>query len=191
MNLLFAFLLPFRFENIILQSPLKPTPCAICDFFRLGFAIARVERRQHWLHLPQHKGATLCDVNSVFHRFRQILEQLRHLFCGFEIVLRCRFAAISILHIGSFGNTQQRIVRLVHFRIGEKAIVRSNNRNIICVGQVQQRILYRHFFNHAVTLQFHIQPIAENLLKFQKRFFGLTRTVLAKHSPNSTFRATS
>ena len=68
------------------------------------------ESRQNRCVFGRPKRATLGNFNRVFQRFRQIGKQRAHFFRRFQAMLWGQTAAIFLVNVTSFGNTNQRVM---------------------------------------------------------------------------------
>jgi len=129
------------------------------------------ETRQDRIAPIRPEGTAARDLHSVFQCFGQIGEKCCHLLLRLETMLRRQAAARrALIDIGPLGHAQERIMRLIHTRIGEMHIVGGNQRQVHRIGHFHMAPLGQPLgLGRAalagVTLQFHIKTVAEPRLE--------------------------
>jgi len=142
-------------EDMDLQPPLQSLPRLTAQFLRL--AKLGGERRQDGLTLLHHEGAAAGDNQRVLYGLGQIAEQFAHLGGRFEIVFRGQAAAIFLGDIAALGDADQRVMRLVHGRIGEERLIGGDQRQVVPIGQFHQLRLDAVFRLQTMALQLDVK----------------------------------
>ena len=117
------------------------------------------EARQDRLARARAERAALRDLDGRGERLGQIGEQRRHLGARLEIVLGRELAPLGFGDEASFGNANQRVVRLVVVGRREQRLIGGDQRNAMRIGEIGERRLGD--LVRAVTLQLDIEPVAE------------------------------
>ena len=127
--------------------------------------------RQNRITAIGHEGATSRDFHRIFNRLRKICKERDHLLLAFEIML-CGQAAtwFRLIDIGPFGNTDQRIMRLVHLGFGKIDVIGRHQGQIHRVGHLHMAPLGQGFrLRLAVlarmALQLYIKAVREHLFQ--------------------------
>ena len=108
-------------------------------------------------------GAAPGDLERVLQRLGQIGETLTHFIRRGQMVLVGDLAPVGDGDIGTTGDTQQRIMCLVHAGIGEIGLIRSDQRQVAGIGFIDQPVFRLQFLRPAMALQFDIEAIAKGL----------------------------
>ncbi len=133
-----------------------------------GFLLAlpgahlRAARQQRLAALGHHRAAPR-DRERVVAGIRQVGEQHPHVGGGLEPALRADLAALGVGQLAAFGDAQQRLVRLVHRRAGEIAVVGGHERQPGGVGQRDQPGFHRPARRVAMAVQLDRDPVGERL----------------------------
>ena len=124
-------------------------------------AIDRGEVRQDRLAGQRPVGAAQRDLDAVVERLLEIGEQRAHFGAGLEAMLRRQAAAVGGADHRSFGDAQQRVLRLVVGGGGEIGLVGGDQRQAPLIGELEQRRLDATLAVEPVTLQFDVEPAVE------------------------------
>ena len=115
--------------------------------------------------LFHREGAAAGDLDGVLHRLWQVGEQHRHVLGRLEVVLRGQAAAgLRLVHIGLFGDADQRVMGLEHVGLGEIHVIGGHQRQGFRIGQVDQPAFGRGLGRHqlavlaGMALQFDVEP---------------------------------
>ncbi len=122
---------------------------------------ANREARQDRLSRGGAKRATLGDFDGGGQRLRDVGEQHRHFGAGLEAMIRGQLTAVGFGDQPSAGDAQQRVVGFVIVRGGEIRLVGRDQRETLCIGEIDQRAFRPPLLVDAVALQFDIEPVAE------------------------------
>ena len=148
----------------VVDPALEPGLRALAQLRRLvdrGAAFADREARQDRRLHARPEGATLGDLDRRGDRLRQIREQLGHFGAGLETVLGRELAPVGLDHQPSFGDANERVMRLVVLALGEERLVGGDERDAARIGELDERRLGGAFGGGAVALQLDVEPVAE------------------------------
>ena len=122
-----------------IHAPRQPLPRHRRQGFGLrgAFTHLRAHRQQRFAGL-RHNRAAPGDRDRIVAGFRQVGEQRPHLGSGFEPMVGGNPAAILLRQHPAFSDAEQRIMRLVHRRLGKIALVGGDQRHAGIVGQGDQ-----------------------------------------------------
>ena len=140
----------------------------------LGAARAHLgrDRQQRFAHLHHHRAAPR-DGERVVAGLRQIGEQHAHVRRRLEPMLRRHAPALAFRQQASIRDRQQRVMRLVHARRGEVAVVGGNQRHAERVRQRDQPGFERAFAGDVVAVQFHRHAVGKRFHELREQAFGL------------------
>ncbi len=124
-------------------------------------AFGRGEARQDRLLRLRAERAALGDLDRRGERLGQVGKKLAHLGARLEAVLGREMPALRIGEKTALGDADQRIVRLVVLGRRKIRLVGRNERQSFRIGEVDQRRFRGPFFRETVTLQFDVEPVAE------------------------------
>ena len=82
-----------------------------------------------------------------------------------EIMLRRQPAAVLVGDEAALGDGEQRVVRLVIVGLGEKRLVRRDDRHAAAVGELDELGLDGALVFEAVALDLDVEPVAEGILQ--------------------------
>ncbi len=131
----------------------------ICEFRQDRVAAIRLE------------GTAFGNFNGVFQRLRQISKQCHHFLLRLEVMLRRQPPAwILLIDISPLGNTDKRIMRLVHIRFGEIDVVGRDQRDIHPISHLDKPAFAQLFrlglpCLTRMTLQFDIEPVGKDTVQ--------------------------
>ena len=118
-----------------------------------------------------HESAAARDLDSVIDRLRQVGEERDHFGGGLEIMLRREPpAGLLLVDIGAFGNADQRVMRLIHFRFREVDIIGRHERQPHGIGHLHKPA-FRGSLRFGLpvlarmALQFDVKPVLERSRK--------------------------
>ena len=115
--------------------------------------------------LARAEGAAAGDLDGVLDRLGQIGEQLGHLPRALEIMLGAQTPPLVHRDIASFGDADQRVMRLEIIGAREVRLVGSDDRQMVVVGEIEQKRLCRPLLRQPMPLELHIEPVAEDAFK--------------------------
>ncbi len=144
-------------------------------FLGLGAPADRGKAGQDRVALLDREGAAAGDVEAVVAGLRQVGEQLAHLARGLETVLGRDLAPFVLADKGALGDAEQGVMRLVHVAAGEIDVVGGHQRGVGVIGPGHQPGLGQGFTGLAVTLQLHIEAVAERPAHLVQHRPGLAR----------------
>ena len=130
------------------QTILKALVRLAAKFVDLVFG----EFGQNWIAFVGFKRTAFRDLNGVVDCFWQIGKQFHHFIGRLEIMFGGQAAAaLLLINICAFGNTQQCIMRRIHFAVGKIDIIGGNQRQVHGVGHFNKmlfgcRLCTRVFF---------------------------------------------
>ncbi|MND79279.1 hypothetical protein D3C80_710120 [compost metagenome] len=153
----------------LLQAGLQPLTRLVRQFVGFRAAGARVEARQDRRPRRHQEGATAGDVDGVVAGLGQVREQVAHGGCGLEPVLAGDAAAVFLTGKGAVGDAQQGVMRLRLRRLGVVDVVGGDQGHVVGVGPFDQPRLGHRFLRQAVTLQLHVETVAEDAFHFSER----------------------
>ena len=153
--------------------------------FRLAgaFVYFWADRQQRLARFRHHRAAAR-DGECVVAGFRQIGEQCAHDRGRLEPVFRSDAAALRLRHRAAFGDAEQSIVRLVHFRLGEEAIVCGDQRDTARIRQADQARLDGGFQLQAVAMQFHDRMAGKGFRHARQQSLGCILLAFRQQSGN-------
>ncbi len=103
---------------------------------RLRIAALACEARQDRIVLLRPERAASGNFDRAFQRLRQVGKQHRHFRPALEIMVRRQFAPVINVDDGSFGNGDQRVMRLEVGALGKIRLVRGDQRQPDFKGSV-------------------------------------------------------
>mmetsp|Transcript_23472 Transcript_23472/g.41275 ORF Transcript_23472/g.41275 Transcript_23472/m.41275 type:complete len:357 (+) Transcript_23472:1523-2593(+) len=112
-----------------------------------------------------HKRAATRDFNRVFNSLRQVGKQRHHLGLRLEIVLRGQSAArLLLVDIGAVRDADQRIMALIHVRLGEIDVICGHQWQVHRIGHLDKAALRQSLglglsALARMALQLHIEPV--------------------------------
>ncbi|CEG07881.1 hypothetical protein BN961_01287 [Afipia felis] len=165
------FGLPFR-EPVLLDPVRQPLLGLPLQLGRLGGGRVLVmfatdgKVRQDRLTRFGAERAALRDLNRGRQRLGKIGEQHGHLGAGLEAMVRRQVRALRLRDQPPARDTQKRIVGFVIVGGSEIRLVGRDQRQALAVGNVDQRALNAPFAVEPMTLQFDIEPVAEQAYQF-------------------------
>ena len=109
---------------------------------RLALEVAR-EAGQDRLAIGRRIGTALRHDERVLDRFGQVVEGLLHHVVGLDVTFGVRLGALLRIDMRRTGNAQHRVMRLVHVRLGEIGGIGGDQRQVACIGEIDQRLLRR------------------------------------------------
>ena len=142
--------------------------------------LPRQERREDRLALKRPIGAAARDLDGVVERFGQIGEELPHRLAGLEVMLRAQAAPVVNGDIASFGDAEQRVMRLEIVHAREIGLVGRDNGDVEVVGEREQKGLDRALLGQPVALELDVKPVAENALELLGAARGQARYCLRR-----------
>ncbi len=148
---------------------------AVLGFLRIGVG-ADGEARQDGFSRHRPERAALGDLDGGRQRLGNVGEQHRHLGAGLEAVIWRQLVAVGLGDQPAAGDAEQRIMGLVVVIAGEIRLVGRNQRQALCIGEIDQAGLDAALAVHAVALQLDIEAIAEQLcqlLAARRRKLGI------------------
>ncbi len=77
-------------------------------------------------------------------------------------MIRRKLIAVGFGDQTTAGDAQQRVVGFVIVRGGKIRLVGRDQRKALCIGEIDQRAFRPALLLDAMTLQFDIEPVAEN-----------------------------
>ena len=104
-------------------------------------------------------------------------------------MLRRHPAPVLLGHVGTVGDTQQRIMRLIHGLVGEEAFVGRHQRQRLVIGEVDQRRFEPVVFRRLVAHQFDVEAAREQRRQPAQRGLGGGHPALADEPPHGAGRA--
>ena len=119
------------------------------------------EARQDRLARHRAERTALGDLDRGSQRLRHVGKQHRHFRPGLEAMIRRELVAVGFGDEPAAGNAQQRVVGFVIVGGGEIRLVGRDQRQPLGIGEIDQAGLGAAFPFNAVTLQFEIEPVAE------------------------------
>ncbi len=144
--------------------------------FRIG-GIGGGEARQDRRARLRIIGAPARDLDCVVDRFGKIGEKRDHLGLAAQMAVFRQPAAVVDGDNRSFGDRQQRVMRLVVVTLGKEGFVGGHQRQFMAIGKFD-----RGGLDSAIVarrpLEFDIEPIAEQGLQEQKPALGKHRMFL-------------
>ena len=117
------------------------------------------EARQDGLAGARPVGAAHRNLDGRLERVGQVAKQLGHLGPGLEGVARGQAPALVVGDEPTFGDGQQRVVRLVILGLGEVGLVRRHQREAVPVGEPNQLALDGALVGEAVALQLDVETV--------------------------------
>ena len=112
--------------------------------------------------LARAEGAAAGDLDGVLDRLGQIGEQLGHLPRALEIMLGAQAPPLVHRDIASLGDADQRVMRLEIVGAREVRLVGGDDRQMVVVGEIEQKRLCRPLLRQPMPLQLHIEAVAED-----------------------------
>ena len=135
------------------------------------------------------EGTAFGDLDRIGNRFRQIGEQAGHFLLRFEVMFRRQAAACFLLiDIGPIGNTDQRVMGVIHVGADKMHVIGRHQWQILIIGDVDQA-RFRLGLMHrqcpvavavGVALNLDIQPVGKNCGKPAGQCGGCRNLIIAQ-----------
>ena len=122
----------------------------------------------------------LEGLDGVLDGLWQISEQCPHLFRRLEGMLGAQAPPLIDRHIASLSNADERVMRLEVIRGGKKRLVGGDERKLHVVGQANQLRLDGSLVWQPVPLDFHVEPVAEQMVQRLETVAGEFSVALGK-----------
>ena len=149
-------------EDLFLQAPFQTGLAPRAQLLGLAAAGLGREGRQDRVDGLGHVSAAARDGQGVGDGLGQVGEELGHLGGRLEAVLGRQAPALGLADVGPFGDAQERVVRLVHLRLGEEDLVGRDQRQVERVGQIHQPVLDARLLGQAVAHNLDVEPPGED-----------------------------
>ena len=140
----------------------------------------RQQRLARFRHHRAHPG----DGERVVAGLRQVGEQGAHVGGRLEPVLRRDAAAVQFGQRAALGDAQQRVVRLVHVRLPEVAVVGRHQRDAARVGEPDQAGFDRGLHRQAVAMQLLDGAAGEGCVHRVQQAFSFRLLALGEQAAN-------
>ncbi len=105
------------------------------------------------------------DLDRRGQSLRQVGEQRRHLGAALEVMLGRELAAVGLGNDAALRDGDQGVMGVVVVAPGEVRLVGGDERNVAGVGELDQRAFGGLLVRRAVTLQLHVEAVAEQRLQ--------------------------
>ena len=126
-------------------------------------------------------GAAPGDLDRVRQRLGQVGKPDIHLLRRGQIVLCGNAAPVLHRHERAFRDAQQRVMRLVHRRVGKIGLIRGDERQRARIGLVNKPVLRLQLLGASMALKLDIEAIAEARLQRFKQFARFRQTPADNH----------
>ena len=104
-------------------------------------------------------------------------------------MLTRHMAAVGFRQGAAFGNAQQRIVCLIHFRLGEETLIGGHQRQAEPIRQCDQSRFDGTFNRQAMAMQFHPDAVGKGSHQPFQQSLGIGRLAFAEAAGNRPQRA--
>ncbi len=145
-------------EDLRPQPQIESVPRHGAQLFLLVAAARRREGRQDRLARLGHVGAAPGDDEGIVDRLGHVGEEQPHRRRRLEMVLLRQPPPVGLAHHRALGDAQQHVMRLVEFRRGEEHAVGGDQRQVMGIGEIDQRGLDAVLGGQAVAHQLDIEP---------------------------------
>ena len=138
---------------------------------------------------PHHEGTALSNHQRIIDGFRQVSEERAHLLCRRQMVAGSHPRAVVLGDIGAVRDTQQSVVSFVHRGVDKKGLVGGHQRQVVDVGEVDQRSLDAILDRQTMALHLDIEPLRKQQFQLLQHGLGIRLAVFCKLTPDGAAHA--
>ena len=155
-------LVVLRSEDVALQPPLEPGLGLRRQLLALVAAVGGLIGRQDGFALLGEEGAAARHRQTVVDCLRQVLKKRPHLLGALEVMLRRQPPPLVVGEVAALGNAEQNVVGLIELGIGKEDRVGRDQRQVLGIGEIDERRLDLPLALQAVALDLDIEAPGED-----------------------------